>query len=757
MKNLLAKSRGGKYMYLEEHTEHVVAATVHFAKAYSFDLSIAKNGAILHDLGKGHPAFQAMLIEKPNNRRDEWLSKLAGSIHIKEELVNRDIDQYSGIRHELASLGFLSLFPKKQWPFLIEMVVAHHKSVYNDKSGRGLLDLIEEYGDADLVIEQHLRYWESWALAAIEVAASFDIPTKKIDLQEATENFKFAIEYVKNISDGWSDYRGLLMSADHFGSGYKFETENELKKLFKVPNLMVFEKRSKSPKAHLYPLSGINIKNPKPHTLVTAPTGAGKTDFLIRRCKNRIFYTLPFQASINAMFLRLRSDLPDADIRRVHAASKVELDEKSDTVIKKQKEIPAEDVDLQQHPGASIKVMTPHQISALVFCTPGHEAIALDIRGQDVILDEVHTFSAQSQTMVLQIVKVLKHHGCHIHVGTATLPTVLKDKLIEIMGGEKEVYEVSLEPKKLDQFDRHQIFTKYENHPIDYELLKKIVGAEVENKKKILLVANRVKTAQRWFSDLQKIFSETKMALIHSRFRRKDRASLEKQIIALQEEGQKEPCIAISTQVVEVSLDISYDLMITEAAPLDALIQRFGRVNRRRSDTTIGKYKPIYILKPAETEKEIKPYDKHIIDKSYALFTNGEVFQEQFAQKYIDEVFTDLNTSDITHHYKFTEQGEYDIGKLEHQARKVIVDALEIEGSTCILLSELEAYRNASARVKPKYEIPVSARFGLYQNLPVEESGSYPFIISDERYLFDQEPKLGLIDKKQLPIKNQIL
>jgi len=756
MKNLLAKSRGGKYMYLEEHTDHVVAATIHFAKVYCFDLTIAKNGAILHDLGKGHPAFQAMLIQKPFDRRAEWLSKLVGSDHIKEELINRDIDQFSGIRHELASLGFLSLFPKKQWPSLIEMVVAHHKSIIGDKSARGLLDLIN-LNEADPVIEQHLRYWKSWSPAAIEVATSFGIPKKIISLSEAIENFKFAIDYAKNIANGWSTYRGLLMSADHFGSGYNFETEQELKKLFKLPNLTVFEERSKSAKAHLYPLSGIEINNPKKHTLVTAPTGAGKTDFLVRRCKNRIFYTLPFQASINAMFLRFRSDLPGADIRRVHAASKVELDEKSETATKNQKEIPVEDVDLQQHPGATIKVMTPHQISALVFCTPGHEAIALDIRGQDVILDEVHTFSAESQTMVLQIVKVLKHHGCHIHVGTATLPTVLKDKLIEIMGGEEEVYETSLSSEKLDQFDRHQIFTKYEDQPIEYEALKKIVQSAVKDKKKILLVANRVKTAQKWFSELQTIFPTVKMVLIHSRFRRKDRALLEKQIIALQDENQTEPCIAISTQVVEVSLDISYDLMVTEAAPLDALIQRFGRVNRRRSDDTIGKYKPIYILAPAKTAKEIKPYDKHLIDKSFTSIKNGEIFRERFAQKYIDEVFADLDPPVLTHHYKFTEHGEYNIRKLEHQARKVIVDALKIEGSTCILLSELEAYRKASSRVKPKYEIPVSARFGLYQKLAIEESGSYPFIISDERYLFDQNPKLGLIDEKQLPIKNQML
>ena len=40
----------------------------------------------------------------------------------------------------------------------------------------------------------------------------------------------------------------------------------------------------------------------------------------------------------------------------------------------------------------------------------------------------------------------------------------------------------------------------------------------------------------------------------------------------------------VGTQTIEVSLDIDYDICFTEPAPIDALIQRFGRVNRRKND-----------------------------------------------------------------------------------------------------------------------------------------------------------------------------
>ena len=87
------------------------------------------------------------------------------------------------------------------------------------------------------------------------------------------------------------------------------------------------------------------------------------------------------------------------------------------------------------------------------------------------------------------------------------------------------------------------------------------------------------------------MFSHVESLLIHSRFQRGRRAALEKQLKVMEQDSKDktpEACFVVATQVVEVSLDISFDLMITEAAPLDSLIQRFGRVNRRRDENTVG-------------------------------------------------------------------------------------------------------------------------------------------------------------------------
>ncbi|MEM1214858.1 MAG: CRISPR-associated endonuclease Cas3'', partial [Bacteroidota bacterium] len=235
MRKLLAKSADRGLLYLEEHTLHVVQAVEFFAAAYGVPLDVARNGAILHDLGKGHPTFQAMLIHKDTSQQEQWLQQLAGGEAIRQALRCRDLGKIPIHRHEYSSLAFLPLFPREQWPLLIDMVVAHHKSIVGDKSGRGLLDLLDG-GDDEIFIEDHLEYFDDWAPAAEEVANHFGVPLVGMDRAMAEQALDFVLEYVDALPNDWSPARGLLMTADHFASNYKYETPKKTAELFKIPN-----------------------------------------------------------------------------------------------------------------------------------------------------------------------------------------------------------------------------------------------------------------------------------------------------------------------------------------------------------------------------------------------------------------------------------------------------------------------------------------------------------------------------------------
>ena len=87
-------------------------------------------------------------------------------------------------------------------------------------------------------------------------------------------------------------------------------------------------------------------------------------------------------------------------------------------------------------------------------------------------------------------------------------------------------------------------------------------------------------------------------ALLHGKFILKDREKIESKLDDLN--------LLVGTQAIEVSLDIDYDVLYSEPAPFDALIQRFGRVNRRGWQKNI--------IKPVKVFTHGSDSDKYIYD-----------------------------------------------------------------------------------------------------------------------------------------------
>ena len=87
--------------------------------------------------------------------------------------------------------------------------------------------------------------------------------------------------------------------------------------------------------------------------------------------------------------------------------------------------------------------------------------------------------------------------------------------------------------------------------------------------------------------------------------------------------------------------------MITDCAPIDSLIQRFGRVNRVRTLKTIGKYKPIYVLAPPEDRKDAMPYQLSILKKTYEVLPSGRILREYEIQKLIDAVYPEITVTSV--------------------------------------------------------------------------------------------------------------
>ena len=689
---ILAKHEDSGGMPLTTHLKSVADAAVVIARHSGLDEDIARKGAILHDIGKVSPLFQSTL---------------------KHGYVRQPGFCF---RHEIASILFLSLLAENEKNAILDMIIAHHKSLKNDVGEKGFLDLddnMDSFG-------RHADKFEEWSPIALDILNEMGIETHSIDVDEAEENYEYAIDYCSRKPLNYSRWKGLLMAADHFASALEEKSESSLDKLFINPDLSFYNRTH-----HLYPLSFVDTADERRNTLVTAPTGAGKTDLLLRRCKGRVFYTLPFQASINAMYDRIKSDLKntDAQVYLLHAASGLKVRDKG-----------IEESILQHYLGASVKVLTPHQMASIVFGIKGYEAMLLDLEGCDVILDEIHTYSSEIQAIVLKIIEILKAVGCRIHVGTATMPTVLYNKILELLGGKDEVYEVSLPNNILATFNRHII------HKVaDFKNCGDIVKQAVSENKKILIVCNQVKRSQMLYNEIGEKYPNIDRMLIHSRFKRCDRARLETSLKA-DFNTSKNACIVVSTQVVEVSLDISFDVMITECAPIDAMIQRFGRINRKRSDETIGKYKDIYVIQPPEEESDALPYKIDVLQNSYNVLPNDALLEEATLQTIIDEVYPDTKFMSLDYSGTVFVDGKWMITELCHNAKSALLDVLDINSTVCIKEDDKEEYlKNSSVRME--LEIPASYKSIAYRNLEQLDAGSRPFVIPNKAY----DDEMGLL------------
>lgn len=714
MKKIYAKS-APEWTLLTTHLHQVSLSVKVFAEYLGMDEQIAYKGAILHDIGKVHPLFQQRLKKKTNNRKV--------------------------FRHEIASLFFLSAFPKEEWSYLIEMIVGHHKSIIRDIGERGLLDL-EENDDYE---DFHLGNWTEWSDSAVRILNEFGIKCSPISEQQAIDNLYYSVEYCEAAikERGFSEWRGLLMGADHFASALVDKTESEVRRVFKKPNLQFYERQHE-----LYPLSLKDADSNKKHTLVVACTGAGKTDYLFRRCNGRVFYTLPFQASINAMFKRVGNDLekdnPDIDIRVLHSTS---------VIVKRKKN---EETALQNLMGSSVKILTPHQLATIALGMNGYEAMILDIKGCDVILDEVHTYSGISQALVLKLIQILKALDCRIHIGTATMPSILYDKIKQILG--TDVLEVKLSDGELSQFNRH-IIHKLES----FEETDKIIQQNISENKKVLIVVNTIKESQAIYEKIKENYPDTPKLLLHSRFKRGDRNTKEKQLIGLNEEGKptyefntsNEACIVVSTQIVEVSLDISFDVMITATAPLDALIQRFGRVNRKRTKETIGKFKDIYIVAPPNNDKDARPYDLDILQKSFETLSDNQILQESELQAKIDQVYTEIDFLKIDEHSIYHPDKGFTLRKLTHRSKAILFDLLKIDSVSCITESDIEEYEKGSFESRLNYEISVN--YWHVAKMQQSEKGNKPFVIPDKAYDIELGLNIEEIKQENFNVLNQFI
>ncbi|MBE2272372.1 MAG: CRISPR-associated helicase Cas3', partial [Anaerolinea sp.] len=165
----------------------------------------------------------------------------------------------------------------------------------------------------------------------------------------------------------------------------------------------------------------------------------------------------------------------------------------------------------------------------------------------------------------------------------------------------------------------------------------------------VLVCCNTVGRAQTMYDLLAQFIPKWQandddgdLCLLHSRFHLKDRTAKEnwlfRRVGVGQHHGAHRPAtVIVATQVVEVSLNVDFDTLYTDPAPLEALLQRFGRVNRGRGRD--ANLRPVHVCRAPVGETESKPYDHRLVARALEVLPAG-VIDEQGVSDLLKLIYT---------------------------------------------------------------------------------------------------------------------
>lgn len=213
------------------------------------------------------------------------------------------------------------------------------------------------------------------------------------------------------------------------------------------------------------------------------------------------------------------------------------------------------------------------------------------LAGKVVVLDEVHSYDLYTGTLLDLLVRKLLSMNCTVIVLSATLTRARKNVLLERQHAFEDADGYPQATVETAAGSRHISLSPTAGIDIGIEL-REAADAAVANEavarastgQCVICIANTVATAQRWYNQVKAAMPEGAFPaeLLHSKFPGWRRDELESRwTTALGKEGPRpQGCVLVATQVVEQSVDLDADFMISELAPTDMLLQRVGRLWR---------------------------------------------------------------------------------------------------------------------------------------------------------------------------------
>lgn len=356
--------------------------------------------------------------------------------------------------------------------------------------------------------------------------------------------------------------------------------------------------------------------------IIEAPMGEGKTEAafvafasLQARFGHRGLYVgLPTQATSNAMFDRVLSFIrafgteQPLDLQLAHGGAMlderlVELRGVGNTVGTRTSsadgsESVASSAWFSQRRRALLSPYGVGTIDQALFATLNvkHHFVRLwGLSNRVVVLDEVHAYDTYTGGLIESLLAWLKQLGCSVVLMSATLPAAKRAALIRTWASHVTALPNIGYPRAIVVTDTHLRTETFASRPMAVATLRHVAEdlsslaceaiQQVADGGCGAVIVNTVDRAQALYTLLRHTApAGCQVSLFHAQFPADERSKREGEVVgSFGKNGPRPACaILVATQVVEQSLDIDFDFMLTDLAPIDLLLQRAGRLHRHQ-------------------------------------------------------------------------------------------------------------------------------------------------------------------------------
>ena len=695
----IAEKTEEKQKTLKEHHKDIVTCAEMFFLEYGEyftekEKKLVVEACRIHDLGKVNLVFQAMICPKLAEKFHIDVRKTQQIPHGFLSAVTISLDEFDDLSE---------LFSDKDFGPFITAVYYHHdrEDHYNSPAIR--------------------KYAEKYYMKQIEEYLNRKI--RKLNCSNLDDllfrNNVYTGKYIPD-SNAWKEY--LLIKFDYtVSAGYEnAESAIDLHEKKLVKNIEKFLNGKE-----LRPAQKFMKMNRDKNLIVIAPTGSGKTEAsLLWMNGEKSFYTLPLKVSSNAIYLRIKENYEYKDVALLHSdAMAVYLREYNGN------EDIGEKYERSKMLSQPLTVCTVDQLFRFVYRALGTEIFAATLKYLKLVLDEIQAYEPRVIATIIYGLKMIQEMGGKFAIITATFPPVLKYFMEQygLVEGKQYIFkDFTGKEYQVEKYPRHKVEIRHSEMNLDEIRLR-------GKNRKVLVICNTVSKAQKLYKKLE----GENVWLLHSKYIRRDRAFLERKIMGFSESG--ESGIWITTQIVEASLDIDFDILYTEMCTADSLLQRMGRCNRKgrycpneanivvfdnRNGVSEGKRRSVYEDKLYDRSLELLSKYEHILfseDKKTAYM--NEVYSVDGVKEtiYFENIQKDLKLFSEIHptEYSADEAEVRDIRSVTIVPENVYVENQNLFEYGVEFLKKPNMSREARSLIKSKLE-NLTLSLNLYQKFPAE-------------------------------------